>query len=65
VSQSRYGSSGDRPGPRDLNPGDEGPPIEGTGEDVCRVCGGTGQIGGEPCRNCGGTGTIIEGIGGA
>ena len=48
-----------------LNPGDVAPPgTEGTGEDVCPVCGGTGQIDGAECENCGGTGTVIEGIGG-
>jgi hypothetical protein len=47
-------------------PGDEAAPgSEGTGENVCPRCGGSGRTeGGERCEACGGTGTITEGIGG-
>jgi hypothetical protein len=46
-------------------PGDDGPSgTPGTGEDVCRVCNGSGRLEGEACRNCDGTGKVTEGIGG-
>ena len=46
-------------------PGDEAAPgVPGTGEDVCRRCGGSGEVEGEVCPACAGRGTIIEGIGG-
>jgi hypothetical protein len=49
----------------EIAPGDDAPPgTPGTGEDVCRVCNGSGRMGGEPCRNCDGTGKVTEGIGG-
>ncbi|MGH6646627.1 hypothetical protein [Aquabacterium sp.] len=49
-----------------LNPGDEAPPgTPGTGEGICRVCGGSGRTDQGPCQECGGTGKVIEGIGGA
>lgn len=48
-----------------LNPGDDAAPgTPGTGEDLCRRCGGSGRIDGVECPNCGGTGKVIEGIGG-
>lgn len=48
-----------------LNPGDEGQEgAPGVGENVCRVCGGTGKLQGRECANCGGTGVVEEGIGG-
>jgi hypothetical protein len=48
-----------------LNPGDDAAPgTPGTGEDICRRCGGSGRIDGGVCPNCGGTGKVIEGIGG-
>ncbi|MGE5505392.1 MAG: hypothetical protein ACM31L_13295 [Actinomycetota bacterium] len=55
------------PKPRpELDPGDEAAPgAPGTGEDLCRVCHGTGKVGAKPCDACGGTGIIVEGIGGA
>ncbi|MDQ9170553.1 hypothetical protein Q8A64_09025 [Oxalobacteraceae bacterium R-40] len=48
------------------NPGDDAPPgTPGTGEDICRVCRGTGKLeNGSDCPNCGGTGKVVEGIGG-
>ena len=47
-------------------PGDEAEPgTPGTGENLCRQCGGSGEQGGESCPVCGGSGKVIEGIGGA
>jgi hypothetical protein len=53
----------------ELNPGDDAAPgTPGSGEDVCPVCQGSGELetgdGVQPCPNCGGTGVIVEGIGG-
>lgn len=49
-----------------MAPGDEAPPgTPGTGENVCRMCGGKGQISGRTCPECQGSGTVVEGIGGA
>jgi hypothetical protein len=49
-----------------MAPGDEAPAgTAGTGEAICRRCGGKGQIDGEPCPECEGTGKVIAGIGGA
>jgi hypothetical protein len=47
------------------NPGDEAAPgTPGSGENICRSCGGTGRRGDAVCSECGGTGKVIEGIGG-
>jgi DnaJ-class molecular chaperone len=50
-----------------MQPGDEAPAgTTGTGETLCRSCGGTGRSDdGKPCPECGGTGKITAGIGGA
>lgn len=50
-----------------MRPGDEAPAgTPGTGETLCRSCGGTGRSDdGKPCPECGGTGKITAGIGGA
>lgn len=57
------GAPGGEPGG---HPGDQAEPgTPGTGENVCRVCNGSGRTGDEPCENCGGTGKVIEEIGGA
>ncbi|VTU41244.1 hypothetical protein H4CHR_05979 [Variovorax sp. PBS-H4] len=47
--------------------GDEAPPgTPGTGEGICRRCGGSGRLSAsEPCPDCGGTGHVTVGIGGA
>lgn len=48
------------------NPGDEAAPgTPGTGENICRECGGSGRIDGAPCASCGGTGKVTVGVGGA
>lgn len=50
----------------EMNPGDVAPPgTPGTGENLCPVCSGSGDLNGQPCRHCNGTGKVIEGIGGA
>ncbi len=50
-----------------MAPGDEAKPgTPGTGEDICRCCGGSGKMdGGKICEECGGTGKVTVGIGGA
>lgn len=49
-----------------MAPGDEAPEgTPGTGEDVCRACGGTGILNGSACPECEGTGKVNVGIGGA
>lgn len=48
-----------------LAPGDEARPgTPGSGEDLCRRCGGSGQLDGQPCPECGGTGKVTVGVGG-
>lgn len=49
-----------------MAPGDEAPAgTPGTGEDICRACGGSGQLNGGACPECEGTGKVTVGIGGA
>jgi hypothetical protein len=49
-----------------MSPGDEAPAgTPGTGEDLCRTCGGDGQLNGSACPDCDGTGKVTVGIGGA
>lgn len=49
-----------------MAPGDEAPAgTPGSGEDVCRTCGGSGKLGATACTDCAGTGKITVGIGGA
>ena len=49
-----------------MAPGDVAPPgTPGTGENVCRMCGGKRQVNGRSCPECQGSGTVSEGIGGA
>ncbi len=53
------------PPPR-LNPGDEAPAgTPGTGENICRECGGSGRVNGAACPSCNGSGKVTVGIGGA
>ncbi|MHB8287336.1 MAG: hypothetical protein ACYDD1_22030 [Caulobacteraceae bacterium] len=52
-------------GTEDLAPGDEAPAgTEGTGENVCPRCQGSGKVDGETCPVCDGDGKVIEGVGG-
>ena len=49
-----------------MAPGDEAPPgTEGTGEDICPECNGSGTKDGTECPECAGSGTVVKGIGGA
>ncbi|ABM36628.1 hypothetical protein [Polaromonas naphthalenivorans] len=73
ASLEMFGASAGRPdsgpisAPRDvLNPGDEAPAgTPGTGEGICRECGGSGRVGDATCPSCKGSGKVIVGIGGA
>jgi hypothetical protein len=48
-----------------LNPGDEAPAgTPGTGESICRECGGSGRMAEAPCPSCGGSGKVTTGMGG-
>ena len=50
----------------DMAPGDEAPPgTQGTGEDVCPRCEGSGKVDGDECPECAGTGRVVRGVGGA
>ncbi len=52
--------------PPEMAPGAEAPAgTPGTGENVCRMCGGSGTVDGHTCSDCEGSGKVIEGIGGA
>ena len=49
-----------------VNPGDEAPEgTPGTGEALCRECGGSGRVGDATCPSCRGSGKVIVGVGGA
>lgn len=66
MTSRRPGTPESQTGRQDINPGDQAPPgTEGTGENICRVCHGSGRLNGRECENCGGTGFVIEEIGGA
>jgi hypothetical protein len=63
-SERAGGATPDRGTP--MAPGDEAPAgTPGTGESVCRTCGGKGKVDGRTCPECQGSGTVIAGIGGA
>lgn len=68
ASLDMTGSSSRSPIPATsaINPGDEAAPgTPGTGEDICRKCGGSGQCSnGSECPACGGTGKVTVGVGG-
>jgi hypothetical protein len=63
------GSVAPRPGPiseppAPLHPGDEAPAgTPGTGEGICRECGGSGRLAGAKCPACDGSGKVIVGVG--
>lgn len=60
------GSHTAAPATVELAPGDDAVPgTPGTGENVCRVCHGDGQVEDRPCANCGGRGRVVTAIGGA
>jgi DnaJ-class molecular chaperone len=48
-----------------ITPGDDAAPgTEGTGENLCPTCSGSGQKDGSVCPTCDGSGKVVEGIGG-
>ena len=54
------------PGSAVENPGNEASPrAPQTAENICRTCGGTGRVAGEPCPDCGGSGRVVETVGDA
>lgn len=65
------GASDPPAGPREgpcaaMAPGDEAPKgTPGTGENICRDCGGSGRQGSSTCPTCQGSGVVTVGIGGA
>jgi DnaJ-class molecular chaperone len=49
----------------EMKPGDEAPPGDAlAGENLCRVCSGSGTVDGRPCASCAGTGTTTSIISG-
>ena len=59
-------AAGGPTGTQPTAPGDDAPPgTPGTGESLCRTCGGKGTTeDGKPCPTCQGTGKVNVGIGG-
>jgi hypothetical protein len=55
------------PSDPNLRPGDEARPgTEGSGENLCPDCGGSGRTrGGGECETCSGTGRVTQAMGGA
>ena len=48
-----------------MAPGDEAPPGDaGAGENLCRACGGSGEVDGQPCETCGGSGKTTSAVSG-
>lgn len=59
----RPGSGRPQPPVDATAPGDEAAPgTPGTGEDICPVCGGSGETEGSTCEACLGRGRIVRGI---
>ena len=63
----REPSGGGKPENAPMTPGDEAPAgAPGTGETLCRRCGGSGTLAaGGPCPECGGSGKTVAAVGGA
>ena len=52
-------------GREEMAPGDEAPPGQGlAGENLCRACGGSGELDGRDCPECGGTGRTTSVVSG-
>lgn len=65
MTAKRPGTIEPQSGSVSLNPGDQAAVgTEGTGENTCRMCRGTGRLGGNTCETCGGAGRVIEELGG-
>ena len=66
VTASASGAPSAASGAKPLNPGDEAPAgTPGSGEGICRECGGSGQLeGGAKCASCNGSGKVTVGMGG-
>ena len=47
-------------GATELRPGNQ---VPGTGQNICRVCLGTGLYQNQPCPDCGGSGKVVDGMG--
>ncbi len=55
----------EREGREAMAPGDEAPPGERlAGENLCRTCGGSGELDGRDCPDCGGTGKTTSAVSG-
>jgi len=67
MSTEDAGRTADRGEQREvMTPGDEAPLGDpAAGENLCRVCNGTGDVDGERCEACGGSGKVASGVGGA
>ena len=68
-NDQREGAKPTDPPPDDkstLLPGDEAlPGTVGTGEDICRCCGGSGKMAdGSECKDCQGIGKVTAAVGG-
>ena len=55
----------DQPAGGRAMPDRRAPMAPGTGENVCRMCGGKGMVNGRTCPDCQGSGKVISAIGGA
>ena len=55
----------DREGREAMAPGDEAPAGQGlAGENLCRACGGSGELDGRDCPECGGSGKTTSVVSG-
>lgn len=52
--------------PMSAKPGDQAPEgAEGSGENICPDCSGSGKLDGKDCTACAGTGVVQDAVGGA